>query len=288
MKISFWHNNVALAGQDIYKAFEHTVLKTDQVTHDDMDADAAVIWSVLWDGRMRANQKVYDHYRKQNKPVVIIEVGVLRRNQSWRISVNHIDNTGYYGHLDHDIIPGRSERFNLVLKDFQGQGNKVVVCCQNQYSQLWRNMPVTEVWLEQIVDKIKLSCPGKQIVVRPHPRYTIHRSIHSKYEVGVANKKGTSDDTDFLDILDDAYCVISPTGGSAVEAIINGVPAMVEPESLASTVASTDYSLVTPLDSVRQDWFNRILNTEWFIDEIHEGEPWCRIRQYLLNQILNH
>ena len=67
MKISFWHNNVALAGQDIYKAFDHTVSKTDQVTHDDMDADAAVIWSVLWNGRMRANQKVYDHCQSSHQ-----------------------------------------------------------------------------------------------------------------------------------------------------------------------------------------------------------------------------
>ena len=28
------------------------------------DADAAIIWSVLWNGRMRANQQVYEHYRQ--------------------------------------------------------------------------------------------------------------------------------------------------------------------------------------------------------------------------------
>ena len=33
-----------------------------------LTADVAVIWSVLWFGRMRENQKVYEHYRKQGKP----------------------------------------------------------------------------------------------------------------------------------------------------------------------------------------------------------------------------
>ena len=48
-----------------------------QTQENPMTADAAVIWSVLWAGRMAPNQAVYEHYRSQGKPVVIIEIGAV-------------------------------------------------------------------------------------------------------------------------------------------------------------------------------------------------------------------
>ena len=51
-----------------------------------MNSDAAVIWSVLWHGRMARNELVYRHYRNQNKPVIVVEVGALYRGTTWKIS----------------------------------------------------------------------------------------------------------------------------------------------------------------------------------------------------------
>ena len=48
-----------------------------QLQENSWESDAAVIWSVLWNGRMAPNQQVYEHYRKQNKPVIVIDVGAL-------------------------------------------------------------------------------------------------------------------------------------------------------------------------------------------------------------------
>ena len=58
MKISFWPNAVALNGKDIYKAFEDHVSLFDTLVQEDMNADAACIWSVLWRGRLQTNQAV--------------------------------------------------------------------------------------------------------------------------------------------------------------------------------------------------------------------------------------
>jgi hypothetical protein len=49
-----------------------------------------VIWSVLWQGRMRPNKTIYESFRKLNKPIIIIEVGNLKRGLTWRICLNHI------------------------------------------------------------------------------------------------------------------------------------------------------------------------------------------------------
>ena len=71
-----------------------------QTQENSWDSDAAVIWSVLWHGRMKPNQAVYEHYRAQNKPVIVIEIGSLYRGNTWKIAVNNITSQGYYGHLD--------------------------------------------------------------------------------------------------------------------------------------------------------------------------------------------
>jgi len=286
MKISFWPNAVALNGKDIYKAFEDHVSLFDTAVHEDMNADAACIWSVLWRGRMQANQTVYNHYRSQGKPVIIMEVGVLKRNHSFRIAVNHINNTGYYGHKDNPIIPGRHERFDFEVKDYHESGSNIVICCQNESSELWREMPTTEQWLDNVIPKFKTYYPSKNIVVRPHPRFPISRHVFEKYKVEKPVTKGDSDDTDFIDILKDTFCVVSPTGGAAIEAIISGVPVITSPESLASDVARTDCQVMVPNLGLRKTWIKQIRNTEWFIDEVVAGEPWRRLRPFVLNQII--
>ena len=83
-------------------------------------ADAAVIWSVLWHGRMRANQQVYEHYRKQNKPVIVIDIGALYRGQTWKLAVNHITAQGYYGHHDNlDFDRPRRLQISLAIQPNQ-------------------------------------------------------------------------------------------------------------------------------------------------------------------------
>mgnify|MGYP003658592400 CR=1 FL=1 len=41
--------------------------------------NVAVIWSVLWNGRMARNKEVWDHCKANNKPIIVLEVGGLQR-----------------------------------------------------------------------------------------------------------------------------------------------------------------------------------------------------------------
>ena len=60
------------------------------VVQDSMDADAVIIWSVLWAGRMSKNKSVYEHYRAQGKPVIVVDIGALHRGDTWKVAVNNI------------------------------------------------------------------------------------------------------------------------------------------------------------------------------------------------------
>jgi hypothetical protein len=85
-----------------------------QTQENSMTADAAVIWSVLWHGRMRPNQGVYEHYRSQNRPVIVIDIGALYRGQTWKLAVNHVTRDGYYGH-EHNLDMTRPRKLQISL-----------------------------------------------------------------------------------------------------------------------------------------------------------------------------
>ena len=94
------------------------------------ESDAAVIWSVLWHGRMANNQQVYEHYRSQDKPVVVIEIGALYRGNTWKVAVNNITAQGYYGHLD-NLDWDRPQKLRISLATHLSPKPNIVIALQH-------------------------------------------------------------------------------------------------------------------------------------------------------------
>ena len=94
--LTWFENQCALNSPDVMRAFLAGAQRVGyDIVPSSMTADVAVIWSVLWFGRMRENQKVYEHYRKQGKPVIVIDIGALNRGVTWKVAVNHVTAAGY-------------------------------------------------------------------------------------------------------------------------------------------------------------------------------------------------
>ena len=49
------------------------------VVENDMNADVAIIWSVLFQGNMSGNYKVWERFKASGKPVIVLEVGAFIR-----------------------------------------------------------------------------------------------------------------------------------------------------------------------------------------------------------------
>lgn len=90
MKIEIWPEYGPLNSKPIFDAFIESLRNAGEQVYinQSVNADVAVIWSVLWRGRMQSYQKIWEQYRAQGKPVIVIEVGGLRRNQSFKIGIN--------------------------------------------------------------------------------------------------------------------------------------------------------------------------------------------------------
>lgn len=274
MKISYWPNSIALNGKQPYDAVLQSISKTDELSKEDWDADAAIIWSVLWNGRMKSNQAVWNHYRTRNRPVIVVEVGNLIRNTTWKLSANGIGRTALWPDV-HDR--NRSEKLGIELKPEYNHGENILICLQHTKSEQWRNMPNIYDWLDEKISLIQ-SVSDRPIVIRPHPRDPINL-VKLKGATVVKPKYTNGDDTDFLQELKNTHLVVCHNSNPGVQSVINGVRVRCGEDCLAADVSIGDFNnMENPLLD-REKWFEKILHTEWTIKELESGIPWQGLRK---------
>ena len=174
MKISHFPNNLPGNAKEVYPQLVDAIQQTDTLVENDMDADAALIWSVLWFGKMGANKAVWDHYRARNKPVIVIEVGGLIRNETWKLGINGINRDADFA-VDTYMPDDRLQKFGIVLQPWKQHGEYILICGQHGHSQQWRNMPDMDTYYRNTIAEVR-KFTDKPIVVRSHPRF--RESLH--------------------------------------------------------------------------------------------------------------
>jgi len=247
------------------------------IEHTSMDssADVAVIWSMLWAGRMKPNQQIWELYRSTNRPVIVAEVGMLRRGLTWKLGINGTGINAYYGT---ELIPDRARDLGLNIKPWTNGGYNIVVACQRSDSEQWSGQPPTVAWLTETARKIR-QYSDKPIVIRPHPRERI-ANIPGCVIESPRPIPGTYDSFDYDQCLKTTWAVINHNSGPGTQAVLNGVPAFVGSTSLAAPVANLDLSQIeNPLRPDRTQWIEQLAHTEWTIPEIESGLPLQRLLQ---------
>lgn len=276
MKIAYFPNQIAKNAPPVLEAFLTGCKKLGHsVVADSMNADAAVIWSHLWNGRMRHNQRVWNEYRANNRNVFVLEVGTVKRGTTWRLGLNGVNGSGYFGTDGQDNH--RARQLNLVAKPWKQHGNYVLICPQRGDSEQWSNQPPPEVWVENTIKTLK-TYTIRPLVIRPHPRYKFSKQLHGVSMHQPLKLPNSYDDYDFESALVNAWAVVNWNSGPGVESIINGVPAFVGASSLAAPVANLNLSQIEhPVRPDRQQWLNDLAYTEWTVDELGTGFPQQRL-----------
>ena len=236
-------------------------------------ADAAVIWSVLWNGRMQANHKVYQYYRAQNKPVVIIETGALYRGRTWKISVNHVNALGYYGHCE-NLDPDRPSKLGISLAVNFSTNPAVLIAGQHRHSQQLAGVD-QEAWITDIVRQLR-TVTDRPIHVRPHPRCALDwRRLPADIHQEQAKKlDGTYDS---FNLHFDYHAVVNYNSGPGTQAAIAGTRPIVDSTSLAHPVSVAIDQIDQPYTVDRDKWLIEICHTEYTLDEIKQGRWLKRI-----------
>lgn len=279
VKFSLFDNFGARNSVPVFQAFEHALsARGHKITRHDMDADVAVIWSVLWQGRMQPNQGVWDYYRQSGRAVIVLEVGGLHRGHTWRVGVNGVNGGAEFGICG--MGPERATELGLKLCPWRNQGEHIIIATQHHNSQQWAGQPPVQQWIQETVSTIR-QYSSRLIVIRSHPRAAISVSLPDVTLQSPQHIPDTYDCYDFSSALDRAWAVVNWNSNPGVEATIRGVPAFVGPTSLASPVANLDLaSIENPRLTDRQQWLNDLAYTEWTVDEIAQGLPLDRLISY--------
>jgi hypothetical protein len=236
---------------------------------------------------MLGYQKIWNECQNKNKPVVVLEVGGIKRNETFKIGINGVNREADFAnqHVDAE----RWKKFNIELKPWQSTGDIIIICGQHHRSHQWRNNPSMNIWFEQQINDIR-KYTTRPILVRPHPRNPVGIDLKKWKNVSYKPPQrdyNTIDDTDFKEILKHAWAIINHSSNPAMTAVFNGIPVFVSEASLSYDVGNSSLANINnPKMPGRQTWANRLAYTEWTTEEIKQGLPWKRIKNRLKEKYL--
>ena len=236
-----------------------------QTQENSMTSDAAVIWSVLWNGRMAPNKQVYEHYRAQGKPVIIIEIGALKRGITWKVSVNNVTAQGFYGHLV-DLDLDRPKQLGIQLTSQTQSKPNIVIALQHTKSMQVAGIPNMLAWINTTISILKNNT-DRPITVRPHPRCKIPLPPGITIEL----PRPVANTYDSFDMQFDCHAVVNYNSGPGIQAAIAGVRPIVNGTSLAYPVGVGFADIEQPYTMDRDLWFTQICHTEYTVEELRNG-----------------
>lgn len=279
---NLWTNFGALNSKPVFDAFRVGAIANGHKCVDNSTDGIDVIWSVLFNGRMSPNQKIWKEAREKNKPVVVLEVGGIQRGTTWKVGLNGINRDAYFSDTGNDN--SRAKVLNLSCKSWRKDGEYILICGQHDKSLQWQGMPRMSNWFLNTYDEIRKHT-DRPIIFRPHPRCrleTIEYGLKHVYRQEPRHVIGTYDDFDIR--FDNVWATISHSSNPGVHSIINGIPAFVSPSSLAYDVSNDIdflHDIENPIMPDRTQWLNDYAWTEYTTEEIANGLPFKNLTDKL-------
>ena len=285
MNIKLYREHGAQNSVPVFDAFEKGALSNgDTIVSSYEEADCVVIWSVLFQGRMQGNKAVWERAQAENKPVVVLEIGALRRNITWRMGINGINRNAQW-----PVFEKIDTSTSIDLLPWQDNSKEfVTIATQRPDSLQWVGMPPVDQWLETVIKQVK-KYSQRPIVIRPHPRdkITNWEKVHyfnPDVFFDMPKPTGNHDHVNFGDILNRTHILINYCTSPAIEAVIKGIPVIVGEPSMAWDMTTEYKNIENPykaVDLLRVKWLEKLYQTEFTVEEIEGGRPWQKLRVFV-------
>jgi hypothetical protein len=284
--VAFFPLQTSQNSEPVIQAITHALHQAGiRVEQNSWNSDAAIVWSVLWSGRMSANQSVYTHYRAQGKPVIVVDIGALYRGETWKIAVNNITADGYYGHQE-NLDWDRPRRLGISLAINLTQNPRIVIAAQHARSLQVENLVSIESWIIEQVQQLRL-ITNRPLVVRPHPRSRLNMKALSVLpkDVSVEQPQKVLNTYDSYNLAFDCHAMVNYNSGPGIQAALAGTRPIVDSTSLAWPVGIKMCDIDQPYKVDRDQWLTEICHTEYTVEEIKQGRWLTRLAPALE---LNH
>ena len=272
MRVAYFPNQCAQNSVPVMQAMLDSLRRAGHtVEQNSYDCDAAIIWSVLWAGRMTANQAVWSHYRSLGRPVIIIDIGALYRGETWKIAVNSITANGYYGHTE-NLDWDRPRKLGISIALNFTTNPRIVIAAQHARSQQVVGLVSVESWVVEQVERLR-TVTDRPIVVRPHPRSSLNWAglIHLPKDVVIEQPVKVANTYDSYNLAFDCHAMVNHNSGPGIQAALAGTRPIVDQSSLAWPVSIQLADIDKSYDVDRDQWLTEICHTEYTVEEIKQG-----------------
>jgi hypothetical protein len=272
MRVAYFPNQCAQNSKPVMSAVLSSLNKHGhQTVENNWDADAVIIWSVLWSGRMAANQAVWSHYRSLGRPVIVIDIGALYRGETWKIALNSITANGYYGHTE-NLDWDRPRKLGISLALNFTRNPRIIVAAQHARSLQTVGLSSMEGWIVQQVEQLR-KVTDRPIVVRPHPRSPLNWAglVHLPPDVVIEQPQKIANTYDSYNLAFDCHAMVNHNSGPGIQAALAGTRPIVDSSSLAYPVSISRTDIDCPYTADRDQWLVEICHTEYTLPEIGSG-----------------
>jgi hypothetical protein len=267
MRVAYFPNQCAQNSVPVMSAVLASLRNAGhECVQNSLDADAAVIWSVLWHGRMVANQAIWNHYRQEGRPVIIVDVGALYRGETWKIAINNITAEGFYGHLE-NLDWDRPRKLGISLAINLSRNPRIVIAAQHARSLQVAELNSMEDWIIEQIDQLA-QITDRPIVVRPHPRCRLGRLPS---QVLIEQPQRVTNTYDSYNLAFDCHAMVNYNSGPGIQAALAGTRPIVDQSSLAYPVSIQLSNIDRPYNIDRDQWLTEICHTEYTVSEISQG-----------------
>ena len=281
MKFNLWTDYGALNSKPVFDAFASGAKSLGHdVVFNSNDDGIDVIWSVLFNGRMSKNKHIWERNISQSKPVVVLEVGGIKRGTTWKVGLNGINRDAYFGPTGNNN--SRALSLGLTLDPWKYDGEYILLCGQHEQSLQWNDMPKMSQYVMDTIQFVRAQTK-RPIIFRPHPRCQLPAIEHEFKNVKRQSPvKAPGSYDDFPINYNNIWATISYSSNPGIHSIIKGVPAFTGPSSLAFDVADQNLrNIENPLYPDRRQWINDYAWTEFTVEEISQGLPLKRLTSKL-------
>ncbi len=257
--------------------------------------DCAVIFGSYKKDRGRSQHQGKGKIIESGIPYVQLETQLIGRpidtafHNEFRVGVNGFlrdDAKWGFEHIDSDRSMKVFERNGYdPAMPWKQDGEYILLCMQKVGDASLRGRDVF-AWTEETLNEIRKHTQRK-IVIRPHPLYrksSLHNGLKDR-ALALADVHWQEADvtkSDFVPIseqLANAWCTVTYSSGTGIDAVINGVPNIAcDTGSMVYDVSSTDIAQVEePYRGEKKEWTNQIAHCQWNIEEFESGECWAHV-----------
>lgn len=242
------------------------------------DTDVVCVFGVK--GRSRA---ILEDHWLMGKSTLFFDKGYSRQKgegghtEYSRISVNAASPADYM--MERKCSTDRWVKLNVNLQPRQSKGGHVLICgSSGKYHEFHRIGDPTEYNVKIVKRLLKLT--SRQLIYRPKPSDHAARPI-----AGASYSHG---ECSIIQALRGAHCLVTHGSASAMDAIIQGVPAIVLGKGVASPVAENDLDKIEearfPTYDDRLRWCFALAYCQWTTQELREGIAWDHLRREIERQ----